>query len=140
VVGGSPLVAKLRPPLPPAAHTPPTSPLARQQCTATDLAPVTITYSPVSGGTAGTAPFLPGSTTTVGTFERFCTFTARVTGWVLQACRPADHLPLQASASPPPCLNAPCPLFAGHLQRHRLVGQRRDRLVHGARPGTPAPP
>jgi hypothetical protein len=36
-----------------------------QQCTATDLANVTVTYDPPSGGTVGTAPFLAPSTTTV---------------------------------------------------------------------------
>jgi hypothetical protein len=37
-----------------------------KQCSATDLAtPVNITYSPLSGVEAGTAPFLAGTTTTV---------------------------------------------------------------------------
>jgi hypothetical protein len=41
------------------------SPSHFQQCTATDLASVTVTYNPTSPKTVGTAPFLVGSTTTV---------------------------------------------------------------------------
>jgi hypothetical protein len=37
-----------------------------QQCNATDLAPVTVTYSPPSGGTVGSGPFTVPSVTTVG--------------------------------------------------------------------------
>jgi hypothetical protein len=44
-----------------------------KQCNATDLAPVTITFSPPSGQTVGSGSFVAGGApTTVGGFELGC--------------------------------------------------------------------
>jgi hypothetical protein len=81
-----------RAPRPTRPHQPrraPRLPSARQQCSATDLAPVNITYSPPSGGTVGTAPFTVPSVTTVGH------------GCVGQGLWPAGKLPCRQRSAPP---------------------------------------